>query len=74
MTNKGELRSQFKTYEYKIRRGVGQFVAEYMNESYEYVTENNCEFIDWIMSHIENSFCDLVTNKREADMWKSFQE
>ena len=72
MTNKEELQSQFKTYECRIRRGVTQFVSEYMNKSRGFVSENNCELIDWIMSNIENSFCDLATNKREADIWKKF--
>jgi len=58
VTNKEELQSQFKTYECRIRRGVTQFVSEYMNKSRGFVSENNCELIDWIMARIEASFCD----------------
>jgi hypothetical protein len=40
---------------YKIRKGVTRFVAEFTKQSYEDASEFNCEMIDWIMSYIEKS-------------------
>ena len=41
--------------EYRLRRGITQFVAEFTNQNFEDASEYNCEMIDWISSCIESS-------------------